>query len=262
MRILAPLFTFITYFASSFITNFNNQFSKHNSQSKSRIMKKSLIIFHFLLFAFGAIAQNQDYQNVVSVQSGVSLFSPFRGTITGSQESSDTTVSFSSGNASNFPQINIAYDRGINKWFSIGGAVSYNKGSMDLKNVVYKKTENLGDVKLNVSRITIGARALFHYGNANRVDMYSGVRLGVGIWGVNASSSAVDGKLDEVFNEAGGSGIWRTVLGNKLRGGFVMPQVQVILFGLRGYITESIGLNGELAVGSPYFASIGINYRF
>jgi hypothetical protein len=41
-----------------------------------------------------------------------------------------------------------------------------------------------------------------------------------------------------------------------------MPQVQLIAFGLRGYLTENIGLNGELALGSPYFASVGINFRF
>ncbi|WP_428656766.1 hypothetical protein [Runella sp.] len=225
-------------------------------------MRKRFLSAVLIFITFGVFAQNDDYQHVISVQSGVSLFSPFRGKITSSQEASDTTVSFSSGKAYNFPQINVAYDHGINRWFSIGGAVSYNKVSLDLKDVVYNKKENLGDVKLNVSRVTIGARALFHYGNANRLDMYSGVRLGIGIWGVNASSSSVDNKLDEVFKEAGGSGIWRTVIGNKLGGGFVLPQVQVILFGLRGYITENIGINGELSAGSPYFASIGLNYRF
>jgi hypothetical protein len=108
------------------------------------------------------------------------LFSPFRGTLTASQESSDTTVSFSSGTARNFPQINLAYDYGVNQWFSIGGAVSYNKVSLDLKDVKYNKTENLGNITLGISRVTVGARALFHYGNANRIDMYSGVRLGIG----------------------------------------------------------------------------------
>ncbi len=225
-------------------------------------MKTSLFSVSFILFACVAFAQNEEYKNVISVQSGMSLFSPFRGTVTGSQNASDTTVSFSSGKANNFPQINVSYDHGINRWFSIGGAVSYNKVSLDLKDVVYNKKENLGDVKFNASRLTIGARALFHYGNTGRLDMYSGVRLGVGIWGVNASSNSLDSRLDEVFKEVGGGGIWRSVLGNKVRGGFALPQVQVILFGLRGYITENIGINGELAAGSPYFASIGLNYRF
>lgn len=224
-------------------------------------MKKNFFFFIFLLTSLVTLAQNEDYKHVVSVQSGVSLFSPFRGTVKSSQESSDTTVAFSSGKATNFPQLNFAYDYGVNQWFSIGGAVSYNKASLDLKDVVYNKTEKLGDIKLGISRMTIGARALFHYGNANRMDMYSGVRLGVGIWAVNANSSSLDNKIDDVFKEAGGGGIWRSILGNKLGGGFAMPQVQVILFGLRGYITENLGINGELAVGSPYFASIGLNYR-
>lgn len=224
-------------------------------------MKNYFLSLSLFLSAFSAFAQNEDYKHVISVQSGASLFSPFRGTVTGSQESSDTTVSFSSGKMRNFPQLNIAYDYGINHWFSIGGAVSYNKVSLDLKDVKYNKTENLGDVNLNVSRMTVGARALFHYGNANRIDMYSGVRLGVGIWTAKVSSNSLDNKLDDVLKEAGGSGIWRNLLGNRIKGSFPMFQAQVILFGLRGYITENLGLNGELSVGSPYFASVGINYR-
>lgn len=224
-------------------------------------MKKYPVLLGLLLFVFSALAQNEDYKHVISVQSGASLFSPFRGNVKSSQEISDTTVSFSSGKMRNFPQLNVAYDYGVNHWFSIGGAVSYNKVSLDLKDVKYNKTENLGDVNLNVSRVTFGARALFHYGNANRMDMYSGVRLGVGIWTAKISSNSLDNKLDEVLKEAGGSGIWRSFLGNRIKGSFPMFQAQVILFGLRGYITENIGLNGELSVGSPYFASIGINYR-
>ena len=224
-------------------------------------MKKSFLVASLVACSLGASAQNEDYKHVVSVQSGVSLFSFFRGNITGSTQSSDTTVAFSSGRASTTPQINLAYDYGINHWFSVGGAVSFNKSSLQLNDVVYKKTENLGNVTLGVSRLTIGARALFHYGNADRIDMYSGVRLGIGIWGVSGSSSAVDGKMDEIFKEAGGGGLWRGIIGNKVGAGFAMPQVQVIVFGLRGYVTERIGLNGELGFGSPYFASIGINYR-
>ena len=226
-----------------------------------KAMKFFFLAVGFTSFTLGASAQNEDYKHVVSVQSGVSLFSFFRGNIKGSTQSSDTTVAFSSGQASTFPQLNFAYDHGINHWFSVGGAVSFNKSTLQLNDVIYKKTENLGNVTLGISRLTIGARALFHYGNANRIDMYSGVRLGIGIWGVSGSSSAVNDKMDEIFKEAGGGGLWRGIIGNKLGAGFAMPQVQVIVFGLRGYVTERIGLNGELGFGSPYFASVGINYR-
>ncbi|MEZ4901173.1 MAG: hypothetical protein R2822_05125 [Spirosomataceae bacterium] len=225
-------------------------------------MKKHFLTFALTLSTFALLAQNEDYQHVISAQSGVSLFSPFRGTVQGSTAATDTIVSFSSGQMNNFPQLNLGYDYGVVKWFSIGGSMSYNKVGLDLKDVKYNKTENIGDVNLAVSRITIGARALFHYGNANRVDMYSGVRLGVGIWTVKVKSKALDDKLDDVLKEAGGSGIWRSLIGNRVKGSFPMFQAQVVLFGLRGYLTENIGINGELSVGSPYFASIGVNYRF
>ena len=225
-------------------------------------MKKYFFAFIFLLSTQTLLAQNENYPHVVSFQSGVSLFSSFRGPIEGSTNTADTTVSFSSGRAQNFPQLNLAYDHGVVEWFSIGGALSYNKIGLDLKDVTYKKTEDIGDVRLDVSRITIGARALFHYGNTNSIDMYSGVRLGIGIWTAKVSSSALDDRLEEVINEAGGNSIWRTLIGNRVRGSFPMFQAQVVLFGLRGYVTENIGINGELSVGSPYFASIGVNYRF
>jgi len=225
-------------------------------------MKKHFLTFTFAFSTLALLAQNDDYQHVISVQSGVSLFSPFRGTVKSSTAAADTTVSFSSGKMQNFPQLNLAYDYGVKKWFSIGGALSYNKVGLNLKDVIYNKTQNIGDVDLDVSRITLGARALFHYGNADKIDMYSGVRLGVGIWTAKISSNRLDDKLDEVLKEAGGSGIWRSLIGNRVRGSFPMLQAQVVLFGLRGYVTDNIGINGELSVGSPYFASIGVNYRF
>jgi hypothetical protein len=228
-------------------------------------MKKRILVVVLLFWSFNIFAQNEDYKNVISVQTGASLFTPFRGEIKGSEELADTVVSFSAGRIHKSPQINIAYDRGITQWFSVGGAVSYNQISADLENVKYHRTENLGNFTLGLSRLTFGARALFHYGNANRLDMYSGLRVGFGIWSLQTSSSLagnIDDKANQIVKEIGGSGLWRTLIGNRVSGHFVLPQAQLILFGLRGYVTEHIGINGELSVGSPYFASIGINYRF
>lgn len=222
-------------------------------------MNKTLLLWGILAISTPLLAQNEDYRHVVSAQSGVSLFSFFRGNLQGS--TIDTTVRFSSGRASNFPQLQVAYDYGITKWFSIGGAVSYNKVTTTLNDVTYNRTENLGNVSLGVSRLTLGARALFHYGNANRIDMYSGVRLGVGIWGVNVSSSIVNDRIDPLLRSVGGSGLWRRILGRDVGVGWAALQAQLIAFGLRGYVGERIGINGELGLGSPYFMSLGVNYR-
>jgi hypothetical protein len=215
------------------------------------------VILQFLTLA--AVAQNDDYRHVVSAQSGVSLFSFFRGNLQGS--SIDTTVRFSSGTARNVPQIQVAYDYSITKWFSVGAAVSFNKVNTTLNNVTYQRTQNLGNLTLGVSRTTIGVRALFHYANANRLDMYSGVRVGAGIWSVGINSSLADDKIDPILRSVGGSGLWRRVLGRNLGVGWAAVQAQLIAFGLRGYVTEQIGINGELSLGSPYFMSLGLNYR-
>jgi hypothetical protein len=228
-------------------------------------MKKHLLVLILTFWQLKSFAQNEDYGNVISVQTGASLFTPFRGEVKGSEESADTVISFSAGRIHKYPQINIAYDRAIKPWFSIGGSMSYNRIAADLENVKYHRTEDLGSFTLDMTRVTVGARALFHYGNANRLDMYSGLRLGIGIWAVSASSSLVsdlDNKAGQIAKEIGNSGLWRTFVGDKIRGRFALPQAQLILFGIRGYITEHIGINGELSIGSPYFASIGINYRF
>jgi hypothetical protein len=224
------------------------------------LLKVPLLSFIILqIFAPTALAQNEDYHHVVSAQSGVSLFSFFRGNLQGS--SIDTTVRFSSGTARNVPQIQVAYDYGITKWFSVGGAVSFNKVNATLNDVTYQRTQNLGNLTLGVSRTTIGVRALFHYGNANRLDMYSGVRVGAGIWGVGINSSLADDKIEPILRSVGGNGLWRRILGRDLGVGWAAVQAQLIAFGLRGYVTENLGINGELSLGSPYFMSLGLNYR-
>jgi hypothetical protein len=44
--------------------------------------------------------------------------------------------------------------------------------------------------------------------------------------------------------------------------GFFAPQVQFVPLGVRGYINDHIGLGAELALGSPYYLSGNVNYRF
>jgi hypothetical protein len=72
--------------------------------------------------------------------------------------------------------------------------------------------------------------------------MYSGLRIGYTNW--NFSTTTTDPNFDGAESFNGGK-----------------PAFQVILFGIRGYITENIGLNTELAVGGPHFFSAGLNVR-
>jgi hypothetical protein len=130
----------------------------------------------------------------------------------------------------------------------LGGAVSYNSANVDAKNYSWTDANDktsLTDYTLKVSRITVGARALFHYGNAGKIDMYSGIRLGVGIWNTDLKATNPNFTSDEVDN---------------LRSG-ALPQIQIIPFALRGYVTDNIGIGFETAIGSPYMASLQLTYR-
>jgi hypothetical protein len=240
-------------------------------------MKKLLIvIFALSIFGNGLFAQNADFKNTFSVHYGVSIFSAIKGDITGRTNPSITdSVKFTSAKFTNIPTIGISWDHGIKKWFSIGLAASYNQGKAAVKDLEVRNNkgtfDKLGNFDITVPRTTIAARLLFHYGNKKRFDCYTGFRLGVGIWSVKTSANidkatlarAINGLKEEFSISADDIPTFNKVDESlKTGASFVLPQAQLILFGIRGYVTEHIGINGELAVGSPYVASLGVNYRF
>jgi hypothetical protein len=44
-----------------------------------------------------------------------------------------------------------------------------------------------------------------------------------------------------------------------VKGSMFAPQL--VLFGFRGYLVENFGLNFELAIGAPHYASMGLVYK-
>lgn len=201
-------------------------------------MKKQIISLAVACAAFFTVnAQNMDHRSVVSANVGANLFTAF------SRFNNSETFK---GSAT--PTFQLSYDYALAKWFSLGAAVSFNSGKGEDSNYIYTENgvEKTGSYKLNVSRTTIGARALFHYGNSGRLDMYSGLRLGLGIWHI--------GKNSQITNFEGEDAI------DGLRNG-VAPQFQIVPFGLRYYVTNNLGLGFETAIGSPYYGSLQINYR-
>ncbi|NJK95016.1 MAG: hypothetical protein HC905_09000 [Bacteroidales bacterium] len=148
-----------------------------------------------------------------------------------------TIISAANGQTSSIPAIQVTYDYGISDFFSLGAAVSHQGMKIDYTDI------NYGDYRTKINRLNVAARALFHYGNSGKIDMYSGLRLGYTNWGVSTNSKDPDYVADDV-----------------VKGGGFAPQV--ILFGFRGYFSEHIGLNSELAVGAPHYFSIGLNFRF
>ena len=241
-------------------------------------MKKILVVlFTFSLLGNALFAQNADFKHTFSVQYGASVFNLAKGDITGKLTPEQTdSIKFSSAKFSHIPTIGITWDYGVKKWFSIGIAASYNQAKAAVTALEVRNNkgtfDKLGDFSLTVPRTTVATRLLFHYGNKGRIDCYSGFRLGVGIWSVKTSGNITSEQLkravDELKKELPTEVVdaipaFDDIITNiKTKPTFTFPQVQLILFGIRGYVTKNIGISAELAAGSPYAASIGANYRF
>ncbi len=196
-------------------------------------MKKITFLVVLLISSSIIFAQNDDHKLVFSANAGFSLVG---GLIGGSSIDSDVTYSSYS-----IPAFQVNADYGIAKFFSAGVGVSYQMMGMNYTDYGV----NADNFSTDIKRLNIGLRALFHYANSGRLDMYSGVRLGTTIWGID-----VDGNIEGYdYNDY------------ILFDNATTFAPQLILFGFRGYFTENLGANFEIGIGAPHFLSAGLTYR-
>ncbi len=208
-------------------------------------MKKQILALALICTSFSGFAQNEDYRSTASLNVGTNAFNLFKGLIVAVNEElgGKTTMTAT-------PSFALGYDYAVKPWLSIGGQAAFNSFVINTDRIEDSagKTQ-IGDLKVAASRIPIQARLLFHYGNSGKLDMYSGFSAGVSIWNAKATGSLVttyDGLEDNPFRG--------------VKGG-VNGTGQLILFGIRGYVTDNIGIGFESALGAPYFASLQLNYR-
>lgn len=169
-------------------------------------------------------AQQESGQIVVSAGAGYSIISKILDEGT---------------NQTSLPPIYLNVDYGINKYFSIGLAGSYSSFSYD--DEIY--INNNGDIteeyfSVKGTRNTIAGRALIHFGDNPKLDQYLGLRAGMTLWGYTESGLLAEDELNT---------------------NLVSFRV---LYGVRAYLTDHLGLNLELGLGSPYLFNGGITYRF
>ncbi len=187
-----------------------------------------LFLVLFLGCATFLPAQNQEGQSAVGLHTGFSLASALF-----SLSEIDANV-----DASTPPAVQFTYDYALTNRVSLGGGISYQ--SFNLAYSDYGETNENFDVRL--SRFNLAVRGLFHYGNSETMDMYSGLRVGMSNWSLDVGTDNPN------FDPP------------KASGPAFAPQL--ILFGMRSFFTENLGIGGELAVGAPHVVSLGINYRF
>ena len=208
---------------------------------RSKKMKKLLLCFiaSGMLFSSSINAQREQNQVVVSAGMGYSIGQALlKAILNATLEASGTNT------VSSIPIINVMADYGITENFSLGVAYSFNKFSWS--DSIIDTSGVISSVDLSAARHNIGVRPLFHFGNNEKVDLYTGARLGTSIWALSGSAT------DSQGNSTGAS--------TDIPTGVVTVQA---LFGVRTYFTDVIGANFEVGIGNaPYFVAGGLSFKF
>ncbi len=185
-------------------------------------------------------------RQLLTAQTGIGWFGLVRGadatttiTIDGDAREYRTTITGT-------PAAGLAYDYRLSNVVSLGGVASY----QSLRFHDFRNDERPidRDAELRINRTLVGARVLFHYGRSETVEMYSGLRAGFTVWNVRLRDFG-EGQIERIDDLA------RVTAG-------VTPQLTLIPFGLRAYLTPALNLGAEVGIGSPHIAAVQLGYRF
>lgn len=205
-------------------------------------------VFVFLFSILLTISPNKSFsqtekgQVVLTGGAGTSLVGLLFNAITNPANKVQGEVEFKST-----PALLGMIDYGIAKRFSLGFAFSYQSFSGTYSNYSYTNSNGIrviGTFKDKLTRMNYAIRPLFHLGNNEELDLYIGPRIGFTKWDYTTNNA------DPYYN-------------GDYDGGAFSDRVRVqVLFGVRYFFNEHIGINGELAIGTPYYMMGGINFKF
>lgn len=195
-------------------------------------MKK--LIFLFLLVPSVLFGQQMKNESVITAGAGYSFLGALLSLNDGPNV--QTTVT---------PAMLVSFDHGFSDYVSLGVAVGFQQANStytDYDWIDANGVSRKSNFEVKGSRLNIGARTLFHYGDIKDLDFYSGLRIAYQQYSV--SDNSPNPEFEASFKN------------NSLLG------FQLIAFGVRGFVGKNLGFTTELAIGSPYLAMVGVNYRF
>ncbi len=197
-----------------------------------------LVTLTILMISYhSGFSQENSNKSTVSVGVGQSMVKTLADLFLKSNLMDSTDLNYTS-----LPAFYLNYDYMVTDFLSVGAA-----GSFQLFKLKNTETSEF----LQVNRSNFGIRALFHYGDNAKMDMYSGVRLSTTIWKWDANSN--DPTIQNTIDDLNSSSFFNNTLK-------IAPQI--VAFGIRGYFTDMFGAHMELTIGAPYYLSGGVNVRF
>jgi hypothetical protein len=178
----------------------------------------------------GAYGQKKDAPYVIGYQSGIGGF--------------NLALTAADSITSPRPTLRLVHtvtgDFLIGKRFSLGVMLSGQNVSMSL----IDSNESVLE-RGNIRQVYTGFRGLWHFGNSERLDFYSGFRVGIRFLSARNLETAQGRK---------------SLIKNRFNRSF--PSVGFIPIGVRFLFENQLGLHFETSLGAPSLASFGVNYRF
>lgn len=215
---------------------------------KFKIMKALNLSLALLLFSVLVHAQYDESgpRHTISAQHGYGWFGLLNNNtgnieldINDSGDPTTFTADFDGSAATT-----LAYDYRFGRVFSLGAAVGFQ--SVDITEIRNSDSRENISGAIEINRIFLSGRTLFHYGKNPKWDLYSGVRFGATAWLVN---STID--QDEFT-------LGTTTVGSSSA---VFPHLVPIPFGVKYYPSDRLMIGAELATGSPHVLAFQLGVR-
>ncbi|MBR9860167.1 porin family protein [bacterium] len=200
-------------------------------------MKKITLLASFILIFSGLQAQTEQGQSVVCLNAGYSIIG--NGLSAAVNELADDNAQLSTT-----PVIIGSFDYGVTDKFSMGLFFGYQSTKSDFTYTYFDQGDSTTEnVTVSGTRTNISIRPNFHYLSSDKLDLYSGLRVGWLFRNFSQNSTDENFETLDIFD------------GNRFTMGLT-------LLGARYYFTDNIGINMEVGIGVPYAVNGGLSVRF
>lgn len=127
--------------------------------------------------------------------------------------------------------------------------------------------DTLANATLDINKLNFSINGRYYYINNSNTGLYSNLAFGISLWTVKTEVST--DILEKLVNQYISIGLIAEFINKTLdkynsvsgKFNFTLENVQLTLLGLSKSM-GNFGVYGELAIGSPYFVLMGLNYKF
>lgn len=210
------------------------------------LMKRFLTISLFFLIVPGksilTFAQTTSGESVITSDIGFSVVGAALKTFVDGKSFKDSFDRVTVGINSK-PAVVLSYDYGLSDMWSIGMVASSQQlyGDLDYAYTLNNELRE-GVVPYTMRRNNISFSTKVHYGGNERVDFYSGLRVGMIFWGINIDTN--DDRLDVLTKFT-----------------FTRPNFSFTALGGRAYLTDHIACHFEFNLGAPNLVGAGLSVK-